>query len=49
MRIARKILKWAGIVLGGLIGVILIALVVLYFIGSSKVNKTYDVDPTFPR
>ena len=40
---ALKILKWFWIVLGGLIGVIVIAAAVLYFIGSSKVNKTYDV------
>ena len=40
---ALKILKWVGIVLGGLIGIIVIAAVVLYFIGSSKVNKTYDI------
>ena len=44
MRIARKVLKWGGIVLGGLIGVLVIALAVLYFIGSGKVNKTYDVE-----
>ena len=44
MRIALKILKWVGITLGGLIGVIIIAAVVLYFIGSSKINKTYDVE-----
>ena len=44
MRKALKILKWVGITLGGLIGVIIIAAVVLYFIGSSKVNKTYNVE-----
>ena len=40
---ALKILKWFGIVLGGLIGLIIVALVVLYFIGGSRVNKTYDI------
>ena len=44
MRIARKVLKWVGITLGGLIGIIIIAAVVLYFIGTSKINKTYDVE-----
>ena len=44
MHIALKILKWVGITLGGLIGVIIIAAVVLYVIGSTKVNKTYDVE-----
>ncbi len=40
---ALKILKWVGIVLGGLIGIIVIAAVVLYFVGSAKVNKRYDI------
>ncbi len=41
---ALKILKWVGIVLGSLIGIVVIAVVVLYFIGSSKVNKTYAIE-----
>ena len=40
---ALKILKWFGIVLGGLIGLIIVAVVVLYFIGGSRVNKTYEI------
>lgn len=40
---ALKILKWVGIVLGSLIGIVVIAVLVLYFLGSSKVNKTYDI------
>jgi mono/diheme cytochrome c family protein len=42
MRI-RKLLKWMGIVLGGLIGLLALALVVVYFIGDAKLNKKYDV------
>ncbi len=36
-------LKWVGIILGGLIGLLVLALVVLYFVGTAKVNQTYDV------
>ena len=39
----RKILKWIGIVLGGLIGLFVVAFVVLYLIGSTKVNRKYEV------
>ena len=40
----KKALKWAGIAFGGLVGVIVIVLVVLYFLGGSRVNKTYDIE-----
>jgi mono/diheme cytochrome c family protein len=39
----RKILKWTGIVLGGLIGLLALALVALYVVGGAKVNKKYNV------
>jgi mono/diheme cytochrome c family protein len=42
----RKILKWIGIVLGSLLGLLVLAFVVLYIIGSARWNKmhgTYDV------
>ena len=39
----KRILKWAGIAVGCLLGVIAIALGVLYFIGTAKINKTFDV------
>jgi len=42
----RKILKWIGIVLGSLVGLLVLAFVVLYIIGSVKWNKLhgkYDV------
>jgi mono/diheme cytochrome c family protein len=38
-----KILKWVGIAIGGLVGVIVIALVVLYLLGGRRVNKDYDI------
>ena len=39
----RRFLKWFGLIVGGLLGVFLVLLVVLYFVGSRKVNRTYDV------
>ena len=43
----RKILKWLGIVLGSLIGLLVLAFVVLYVIGNAKWNRirgnNYDV------
>jgi len=41
-----KILKWIGIVLGSLVGLLVLAVVVLYAVGSAKWNKihgSYDV------
>ena len=42
----RKTLKWIGIVLGSLIGLLVLAFIVLYVMGSAKWNKLhgkYDV------
>jgi mono/diheme cytochrome c family protein len=42
----RKILKWIGIVLGGLLGLLVLSFAVLYLIGTSKwkrLHGTYDV------
>lgn len=39
----KKILKWVGIVLGSLLGLLVLALAVLYFIGGARVNKKYQV------
>ena len=39
----KRILKWSGIGLGGLVGIILVAAVVLYFVGGSRLNKTHEV------
>jgi mono/diheme cytochrome c family protein len=38
----KRIFKWIGIVLGSLVGLILVATVVLYFTGNSRLTKTYD-------
>lgn len=37
----RKVLKWIGIVLGSLVGILLVAVVVMYFVGKSKAGRTY--------
>ena len=39
----RRIFKWFAIIAGGLVGVLVVLIVVLFFVGSSKVNRTYDV------
>jgi len=43
MNTLRKILKWIGIVLGAVVGLLALAAVALYLIGTSKLNKKYDV------
>lgn len=42
----KKILKWIGILLGSLIGLILVAGVVMFLIGNARLNKTYDFPPS---
>lgn len=39
----RRVLKWIGIGLAALVGVVLVAGVVLYFVGGSRVNQTYEL------
>lgn len=39
----RKILKWIGIALGSLIGLLAITLIVLNFVGGAKANKIYEI------
>jgi mono/diheme cytochrome c family protein len=44
--VIRKILKWIGIVLGSLVGLLVLAFIVLYIVGTAKWNKlhgNYDV------
>lgn len=41
----RKILKWVGIVLGGLIGLAVVAALGLWILGGRRVNRTYAVQP----
>ena len=42
----KKILKWIGTVLGVLVGLVLVAGVVLFLIGNTRLNKTYDFPPS---
>ncbi len=42
----RKVFKWIGIALGSLIGLVLIAVLVLYLMGNARFNKVYAVEPT---
>ena len=42
----RKVFRIVGIVLGILAGTVLLAGVVLYFIGNARLNKTYDISPS---
>lgn len=40
----RKVLKWIGIVLVGLVGLIVLAVVILNIVASTRLNRTYDVE-----
>lgn len=42
----RKALKWVGIVLGGLVGLVIVAVAAIYVISSARFNKTYNVSPS---
>ena len=39
----KRFLKWVGIVVGGLIGLLIVAMLVLYGVGQARLNKKYDV------
>lgn len=42
----KKILKWIGIVLGSLIGLLLVAVAALYLMGKARMEKVYDFPPS---
>lgn len=42
----KTVFKWLGIVLGSLIGLVVVAGVVLYLMGSARLNKKYDIPPS---
>ena len=42
----KKVLKWTGIVVGSLLGLLVVAGVVLFLMGSAAFNKTYDFPPS---
>ena len=41
----RKVLKWIGIILGVLVVLIVLVAVTMFVIGTSRLNKTYQVEP----
>lgn len=42
----KKVLKWIGIVLGSLVGLILAAGIALYVIGTARMSKVYTIEPS---
>jgi mono/diheme cytochrome c family protein len=40
----RRALKWIGIGLGVIIGLLIVAVIVFYFMGSARLTKTYDIE-----
>ncbi|MEJ2267098.1 MAG: hypothetical protein P8X95_26945, partial [Anaerolineales bacterium] len=41
----KKALKWAGIVLGILIGLVALLLAYVYFSTQARINKNYSIEP----
>jgi mono/diheme cytochrome c family protein len=41
----KKILKWLGISLGGVIGFLALAAVIIMLVSNSRLNRTYAIDP----
>ena len=42
----KRLFKWIGIVLSSLVGLLIVLGGVLYFIGESRLNKTYTIPPS---
>ena len=42
----KKVLKWIGIVVGSLIGLVLVVGATLSLMGNVRLNKTYDFPPS---
>ena len=40
----RRILKWIGIVLGGLVGLVTVAAIAIFIIVTLRLNATYDIE-----
>jgi mono/diheme cytochrome c family protein len=40
----RRVLKWIGIILGGLLGLLVLGAIVIFVLSSLRFNKTYDVE-----
>ncbi len=43
---AKKLLKWMGIVLGSLIGILVVALIAVYIVSTLRLNKSYTIPAT---
>ena len=43
----RRVLKWIGIILGGLLGIVLLAYAVLWAMSASRLNRIYEVTADF--
>ena len=41
----KGILKWTGIAVGSLLGLLILTVATLYFLGSQKINRVYEVRP----
>jgi mono/diheme cytochrome c family protein len=44
--VMKRVFKWIGIGLGSLVGLVLLVALVLFFIGNTRLNKTYDFPPS---
>lgn len=45
---SKKWVRWTVITLGSLVGLLAVALGVLYSVGTAKINQTYDIPATIP-
>ncbi len=41
----KKVLKWAGIVIGSLLGILLVIVGLIYFLSNQDLNSRYDIEP----
>jgi hypothetical protein len=39
----QKVLKWIGVILGGLVGLLALAVIVIYLLGTARLNKKYEI------
>ncbi len=46
LKVMKQILKWIGIVLGSLIGLLFVVGTVMFLMGESRFNKTYEFPPS---
>jgi mono/diheme cytochrome c family protein len=43
----KRVLKWIGIIIGGLLGLIILLVVGVYVVSASRLNRTYEVTADF--